>query len=145
MKKIGDYTIRGSINDGGIQKVQLFDGKFSTAYKIVEFKVFPQNPLSSTSDVIGVLMTENTGVPSPVWQADLNTQIAWSGTNVGGNAAPNQPFTVIDPDNLIVEDLFIHINNTSSDESNYFIKMEKYDITEYQGALAMVRSKAQNV
>ena len=145
MKKIGDYTIRGSINDGTIQKIQLFDGKFSTAYKVVEFVVFPQDALASASDVAGVLMTENTGVPSPLWQADLNTQIAWSSVWVAGTAASVAPFTIIDPDNLIVEDLYIHINNTSSDESNYFIRMEKYDITEYQGALAMVRNNAQNV
>ena len=145
MKKIGEYTVRGSVADGGIDRIKLFDGKFDTAYRVVEFVIFPQDVLASASDVAGVLMTEDTGVPSPLWQADLNTQIAWSSVWVAGTAALTAPLAIIDPDNLIVEDLFIHVNNTSSDKSNYFIRMEKYSITDWQGALAMVRSKAQNV
>jgi hypothetical protein len=144
MKKIGEYTVRGSILDGGLSKIELFDGSFKTAYRVVEFTIFPEDPLVSTSDVSGVLMTENTGVPSPMWQAALNTQIAWSSVHMAGTAAAASPFEVIDPDNLIVEDLFIHINNTSSQSSNYFIRMEKYEISDWQGALAMVRAKAQN-
>jgi len=145
MKKIGEYTVRGSVSDGGIERIILFDGKHDTAYRVVEFKVFPQNILSASSDVAGVLMTEDTGTPSPLWQANSNTQIAWSSVYVPGTAAAQAALEIIDPDNLIVEDLFIHVNNTSSDESNYFVRMEKYSITDWQGALAMVRSKAQNV
>lgn len=144
MKKIGDYTVRGSLADGTISKIELFDGRFDTAYRVVEFVIFPQDGLAGAADVAGVLMTENTGTPSPVWQAESNTQIAWSSTHMAGTAAASTPFIVIDPDNLIVEDLFIHINNTDSARSNYFIKMEKYQISDWQGALAMVRAKAQN-
>ena len=144
MKKIGEYTVRGSVADGSIDRITLNDGRFDTAYRVVEFKIFPQDVLSSVSDVAGVLMTENTGTPSPLWQAESNTQIAWSSVYVPGAAAAQAALEIIDPDNLIVEDLFIHINNTSSDKSNYFIRMEKYSITDWQGALAMVRAKAQN-
>ena len=55
------------------------------------------------------------------------------------------PFHLIDPDNLVVEYLFIRaVDQQGNDVScNYFISMEKYDITEWQGALAMVRNRSQ--
>ena len=143
MKKVGEYTVRGVILDGNTERINLFDGRFDTGYKVVEFKVFPQNPLSSTTDVVGTLMTNDDGIGSPVWRAEDNGQIAWSGTYVAGTAAIFAPFEVIDPDNMIIEDLYVYINNTSSDSSNYFIRMEKYELDDYQGALGMVRNRSQ--
>jgi hypothetical protein len=144
MKKIGEYTTRGVVSDGSVEKIQLFDGRFDTGYRVVEFKVFPQDPLSSNTDVIGTLATDDTNFPgAPVWRAEDNAQIAWSGTYVAGSASVFAPFEVIDPDNMVIEDLYIYINNGSSTTSNYFIRMEKYDITDWQGALSMVRNKSQ--
>ena len=44
---------------------------------------------------------------------------------------------------MVIEDLYIWANNAANDPINYLIKMEKYDITDWQGALTMVRNRSQ--
>ena len=53
---------------------------------------------------------------------------------------------MIDPENLVVEDLFIQgfSSDGSGQEINYMIEMEKYDFSESLGVLAMVRNRAQS-
>ena len=144
MKKIGEYTIRGDNSDNAVNRLTLFDGSFRTGYKVVSFVLFPRNPSSGNSDVYGCLATEQAAATSD-WTAEDNRQIAWSSTNTAGGYALNEPFQVIDPDNLIVEDLFIYANDANNNPVNYQIVLHKYDITDWQGALAMVRNSSQNV
>ena len=147
MKKIGAYTARGRVANGIQKKLQLFDGRFDTAYKIVEFVVWGHDfSGSQTADVLGRLMTKpNTNSSNAVFMdAADNTQIGWAGQSAaGGTWAAGEH--ILDPDNLIVEDLYLMcITANDTDDINYMIKMEKYDISDWQGALALVRNSAQN-
>ena len=155
MKKIGEYTFRGQLEgqSTGVPvwtRLQLFDGSFKTAYKVTEFIVASKDA-GSANDVVGKLATEEINISTiglaSSWNWQDNREIAWASTENEVTSVRLPSFSLVDPDNLVVEDLFITVtNNVGSGELvNYFIKMEKYDITEYQGALAMVRSKSQNV
>jgi hypothetical protein len=45
---------------------------------------------------------------------------------------------------MIIEDLYLMcVSANDTDDINYMIKMEKYDITDWQGALGMVRNRSQ--
>ena len=57
----------------------------------------------------------------------------------------DQQASIVDPDNLVVEDLYVygHTTGTQADAINYLVRMEKYEITDWQGALAMARDRAQ--
>ena len=45
---------------------------------------------------------------------------------------------------MVVEDLYIYVREGGGAAGiNYYIEMEKYDITEWQGALSMVRNRSQ--
>ena len=75
--------------------------------------------------------------------ASDNRQIAWSGIQAG-TAGFNNPGSIVDPDNLIIEDLFISgQSGGSSININYLIKMEKYEFSDWKGALSMVRNRSQ--
>ena len=52
---------------------------------------------------------------------------------------------LVDRENLVVQDLFITVRTRDISDPfvNYYIEMEKYDMTDAQGALAMVRNRAQ--
>jgi hypothetical protein len=143
MKKIGEYTARGRMPNRVIQRITLFDGRFDTGYKIVSFKVYPQRPNDAASDVIGVLATEEAAAVLE-WDLADQRQIAWSSVDIrtGGFA---QGGGTVDPDNFIVEDLYFFGNNGSGEEINYIITMEKYETTDWMGALTMVRNSAQDV
>jgi hypothetical protein len=145
MKKIGEYTLQGSIDDSEKVKIRLFDGKFETGFRVVEFVLFPMTPASANSEVYGVLATEEADATSD-WTAYKQTQIGWASVRTDGAYGVATPFSLVNPDNLIVEDLWIFANDgTGSSEAiiNYYIKMEKYKFSDSRGALAMVRNKSQ--
>ena len=157
MKKIGTYTVRGSVlTDRAAHKIQLFDGKFDTGYRLVSFEMFPSTLDSGNfTSVSGKLSTAELPLPTAAaeaFNADNNAEIAWSLFFYDATPASNPfdlgPFTVIDPDNLIVEDLYLYVSENSysaySDvKVNYIMTFEKYEFNDWQGALSMVRNRSQ--
>lgn len=144
MKKIGEYTIRGKVPDNTVEKVILFDGRFDTGYRVTEFRCWNSDALSSNDGVM-MLATEQDADwdTAPSLDAADNTQIAWGGYSSSTYLWADN-IGIVDPDNMIIEDLYIHAQVTSTGSSlSYLIKLEKYDITDWQGALTMVRNKSQ--
>ena len=146
MKKIGEYTARGQLLEGTVIKIILFDGQFDTAYKVTKFEIWAGDISSSSNDVAAKLSTVNVGaMPSSgdMMNAADNREIAWSAAQAG-TAAFNNLASIVDPDNLVVEDLYVTGQSGGTDiQINYLITMEKYDITDSLGALAMVRNRSQ--
>jgi len=147
MKKIGEYTARGRVlplTDGSLptKRITLFDGRFDTGYRVVNFQVLPGDPTAASEDVVGVLATEATAA-TVTWDLSDQRQIAWAGNK--NDASSSTQMNVIDPDNFIIEDLYFQGSNADSESINYIITMEKYDTTDWMGALTMVRNSAQDV
>ena len=147
MQKIGEYTARGQLLEGTVKKIILFDGQFDTAYKVTNFQIWAGDVSSSSNDCAAKLSTVNVGAMSSsgdMMNAADNREIAWSGVQAGTAAFSNLA-VIVDPDNLVVEDLFVTgQSGGSSIQINYLITMEKYDITDSLGALAMVRNRSQS-
>lgn len=149
MKKIGEYTARGRTTEPAVaegQKVILFDGRFDTGYKIVEFKIWSGDYGGSADpDVMGKLTTmqvSNTAADG-FMDASSNAEIAWAGASGGAESLLDFE-SIVDPDNLVVEDLYVYARGaTAGVPVNYFIRMEKYEFTDSVGALAMVRNRSQ--
>ena len=154
MKKIGDYTLRGQSTEeigeaGTPQRIRLFDGRFNSGYKVVGFKVWSRDYQgSSHPDVIGKLATTDnlSNAPDTFMNAQDVREVAWAtsaGSTDGGLGFGD---SIIDPDNFIVEDLFVYVRSSvDTTPVNYIVYLEKYDTTSARGALAMVRNNAQNV
>ncbi len=151
MKKIGEYTARGQLTENESEasdgvRITLFDGRFDTAYRVTSFRIWGSDWSGSTTpDVIGKLATVRglSDAAADFMNAGDQREIAWA----GGNGASDLLIvgdSIIDPDNMVVEDLFIYARGaTDTADVNYLITMDKYDITDWQGALAMVRNRAQ--
>jgi hypothetical protein len=143
MKKIGEYTCRGQVASEITERIFLDDGRFDTGFRITEF-VIAANNLIASDDAFGTLFTDEAGAGTSTWEWQKNGQIAWSST-IAITGAAYSPFSVVDPDNLVVQDLYIRCKEVGGDPVNYMIKMEKYEFSEWRGALAMVRNNAQAV
>ena len=143
---MSEYTVRGRIGYNVEHRIKLFDGQFDTAYRVKKFYLYPNEGIGAGNDAHGVIYTESGAVSSGLdWDWSENEQIGWaagifSGSGPHSDANGNG---IVDPDNLIVEDLYIIANHSNSGESGYMIVMEKVDITDWQGALAMVRNRSQ--
>ena len=148
MKRLGTYTARGQVLEGQEQKVILFDGRFDTGYRVTGFLIWGGDISSSSNDCAARLATERIGnMPSSgdMMDARDSRQIAWAGIQAG-TAGFNNPAGIVDFDNLVIEDLYISgQSGGSSIPINYLITMEKYEISEWRGALGMVRNSAQDV
>ena len=143
MKSIGIYTARGRLTAQETAKIQLFDGKFNTAFRVIDFKISPASMTSGEDAFMYVATKEGIGsVNGQTWDWSNNVEIAWA---IQGSAASStfDQVKIIDPDNLIVEDLYI--TNSNVGIANYMITLEKYEITEASGALAMIANNSQNV
>jgi hypothetical protein len=155
MKKIGTYTARGIVNEsettaGNPQLITLMDGRFDTAYKVTAFKIWSsQVDATSAAGCVGKLSKNPDGVTAATnfFRADDGNQIAWavSGHSADAGSAGQFGESILDPDNLIIEDLYVYARSAgdTTDPINYLIEMEKYDITESRGALTMARDRAQ--
>ncbi len=150
MKKIGHYTTRGIIPTSDLvdHRIQLFDGRFDTGYRITRFDIAISNRDQSVTTIAsGKLMTESES-NNRYWNFSKQSQIAWASCSWDGNdryAVVKENY--IDPENLVVEDLYIGIVAYADEdkEVNYIIEMDKYEISEWQGALALVRNSNQDV
>ena len=152
MKKIGTYTVRGSIFDpnsglldGVEEKIQLFDGRFDTAYKIVDFKIATGD--ASDPDLTGRVATEPNldKAIQHFWNWSDQRQIAWATSNGSTDVFSYDFQNYIDEDNLIVEDCYVSFRFVSSNtnRANYMITFEKYDISDSLGVLTMIRNRSQ--
>ena len=144
MKKIGTYTLKGSVLESDAatvpKRISLFDGRFDTGYRITKFEIASKG--NKTEDVSGVLATVEDLTPIEDWNFGDQRELAYGVWNFWDyNGFFTQSF--IDPDNLVVEDLYLYATNAY--RVNYIITLDKYDISDWQGALALVRNNAQSV
>jgi len=135
------YTAKGFIDKDSIKRVMLFDGQFDTGYKIVEFSIAPSN-FALDPDAIARLSTEELTTTAREWNWGDNREKAWAAWQSNGANAVNSYFADWVPD-IIVEDLFISTYTSTGQGLNYKIVFEKVKISEYEGALAMVRNQSQ--
>ena len=135
------YTCKGFIDDDSSKRIMLFDGQFDTGYKIVEFSIAPGN-FALDPDVIARLSTEELTTEVRQWNWGDNREKGWAAWQSNGANLVNSYFADWVPD-IIVEDLFIETYTSTGQGINYKIVLEKVKISEYEGALAMVRNQSQ--
>lgn len=159
MKSLGKFTLRGEITPtantgtygaaGDLTRILLFDGDFGTAFKVTKFVVWAYATTTS-ADCSAVLASDRYGLEDytlGTQSAEDDRQIGWASGNAVTSAVREESFSIIDRDNLIVEDLWIAGYNASSGDKriNYYIECEKFDVGLNVGAYTMVRNSSQDI
>lgn len=150
MKKVGTYTAKGRASHLVEEKILLDDGAFNTGYVVTGFMIYPidfTGGSPSTTSGIGRLAT-NSGLPlvrENFIDASINEFVAADAISGGFETVSDDSRTFIDPDNLIIQDLFITILNAADKDMNYIIQMDKYEFSDWKGALAITRNHSQDV
>lgn len=138
------YTVRGTLEHNVEERIILFDGRFDTGYVVKEFYLYPNSGIGAGNDSFGVIYTEPGTVASGVdWDWGENYQIGWATGANSGTTSTNVPNGIVDPDNLIIEDLYIIAQHGGSGTTGYMIVLEKFNFSDDLGALAMVRNRSQ--
>lgn len=149
MKFLGTYTSRGQVMNSPTEmtRLTLFDGTFRTAYRIIQFEgSYADRDDANTRPINMMIATEPTNDVT-VWNWGDTRQVAWFTFMEDANSISRSiPYSVIDPENLIVEDAYIGAYVyalTAEVPINYMITYEKYEINENRNALAMVNNRSQ--
>ena len=136
-------TIRGQLvasTGFNVKKIQLFDGKFTTGFRLKGFKIAPRVPTDSLEMTARILTTD---LPHGTnWNWDRNDEIGWAAWNVPINSRFGE-FSLVDEEAIIVEDLYVDVSATADEVVNYWIEIEKLSFSEWKGALAMVQARSQ--
>lgn len=144
MKLSGQRVVRGVIDDRDELRINVFDGDYTTGYKITKFLIITVDPDNSGSDAYGTLGFEP-GIGSE-WNLEDSNQFGWASMYNSGNATgpTAQPFSQVDRTNLIIEEFYIYAERHAVGGTiNYYIEMDKYDLEPFEGTLAMVENRKQ--
>lgn len=127
--------------DGSENRIHLFDGTFTTGYRIVEFIITPQFP-TGTGEFVSKITTEPNSLVSE-WNWDDVQELAWGSYNTPIASRFGVQYE-IRPDNMAVEDLWIGAYTTGEQRLlNYMIVLEKYSFPAWDGAGILVENLSQ--
>ena len=132
--------VAGSYN--GIEnRIQLFDGRFTTGYRVIDFRIAPRYPLNA-GEWVSKLTTEPKSTIGE-WHWDDVQEIAWAKYDQAVLFTGTE-MSVIRPDNMAIEDMWISAYSTSeSTDLNYEITLEKYSFADWDGAAILVEKLSQ--
>ena len=147
MKKIGEYTCFGQFTSGTVERINLFDGRFDTGYVLKSVHVSNQLANQADADTWLKVITDKGAVnTATTWNWDDNREIGWASTNARGDSSVWETYTLVNPDNLIVEDAWVCGTSVSGSYPtiNYCLIFEKVQLKdEWVGALALVKNSGQ--
>jgi hypothetical protein len=137
-------TLRGQFVEGETKRLIVDDGRLNHGYKVVRF-VIAGDPASSGNDAFATLSLD---YDAPViWNWGDNRQIGWASTNVVGTSGLEPPFSVLDPDHVVIMDLYVQGSVGGAGGSsviNYLIELEPMELTNDQAILTLIKERSQD-
>ncbi len=137
-------TLRGQFTEGDNKRLVVDDGRFNHGYRVVSFTI-SGDPTSSGNDAWATLGLDY-DTPA-IWNWGDNRQIGWSSTNVQGTAGLQTPFSVLDPDHVVITDLYIQgtVGGAGGSSTiNYLIELEPVTMSDDQAILALIKERSQD-
>ena len=139
------HTMRGRVEYNSPKRLILDDGQFTRAFRVVALHTWPSSITSGVSEESDVTLSLDYD-PSPNWDASDNRQIGWAGFRNGATASTEtlNAWSLIDPDHIVVRDLYIINNNSLSSATNYLVILEEVSINENEAVLALIKERSQD-
>lgn len=143
-------TLRGTVKEGETHRLVVEDGDLNHGYKVKRFIVSSRYPANAANGCYGTLHLD--AITDPIWNWGDNRQIAWASLSItgsGSNTAANAPFTLVDPDHIVLRDLYLtcQLGTSTTDEAlvNYFVELETVEINDNQAVLTLIKERSQDV
>jgi len=137
-------TLRGQFIEGQTKRLIADDGRLNHGYRVVSF-VIAGDVSTSAGDAYATLSLD---FDAPLqWDWGDNRQIGWASTNVAATSGVEAPFSVLDPDHVVIMDLYIQGTVAGAGGStpiNYLIELETVDLTNDQSILSLIKERSQD-
>jgi hypothetical protein len=134
-------TLRGRLATSELRRLIVDDGRLNHGYRVVSFVVFPYAPAGATQQTPVTLGLDYDMGPN--MDASDNRQIGWAVTVYGAGSLEGGQISVIDPDHIIIQDLWIR-NENGVDEVNYLIELEPVELSNDQAILSLIKERSQD-
>ncbi len=135
--KCGTYTLRGQLTLPMTepQRKALFNGSFTKNFKVKDVQIFPSGVVNN--DTLLILHFDDE--LKVAMDASDNGQFGWAATD-----ALAQDWSYVDPDHIIVQDLFITALAAAPGNVNYVIKLEQVKTSMPEAILDEVKNQLQS-
>lgn len=134
-------TLRGRLTDNSVKRIIVDDGRTNHGYKVVDFRVWPDG---GGADVVFASLGTQFDMLAGA-RADDNRQIAWSGTSWGITSGLGAGmWGIVDPDHVVITDLYIQATTANVDPTNYLIIVEPITLNDDQAILALIKERSQD-
>lgn len=138
-------TLRGQITEGTVKRLVVDDGRLNHGYKVVNF-VCATDVTGGTPAGVAAVLSKDYDTPVN-WNWSDNRQIGWSSTTVYSTSEAGPPFTLIDPDHVVIMDLYIQgqvFGSGGSDVFNYLIELEPIELNNDESILQLIKERSQD-
>ena len=136
-------TLRGQCNHDEVKHLIIDDGNFNHAFKVLEFKVLSIDPRTGNQDAWGTLATNENG--ASLWDLSDSRQIGWAGQTIASSDSPEPTMALIDPDHIVVRDLYVYGQDAVGQGFQYFIRLESVLIDDDNAIIALIKESSQDV
>jgi len=137
-------TLRGqlTVTAGGTAKQQLIvdDGLLNRGYKVLDWYLWENG---GTPTQFASVLSMQPVIAGNDMKADDNTQIGWiwqSNITQGGGIKE----TILDPNHIIVRDLYVTIMNANNDDYNFMVVVEEVSITSDEAIINIIKEESQS-
>jgi hypothetical protein len=135
-------TLRGQFVEGETKRLIVDDGRLNHGYRVVSFVIAGEPALTSGEAYATLSLDYDTPTN---WDWGDSRQIGWASTNNAGGSGLNSPFSVIDPDHIVIMDLYIQGNSAlPSGNINYLIELEAVELSNDQAILTLIKERSQD-
>jgi hypothetical protein len=134
--KCGILTLRGILAGGEVRRAALFNGSFTKNFKVVDLQLFRDDVMVNLDS--NIVMSTQPGQQATADASD-SAQIGW-----GFIDAMATGYSFIDPDHIIVDDLYISANTAMPGNVNYVITLERHVTKESETLLALIKENQQS-
>lgn len=133
----GIHTLRGQLELPMTEprRTTLFNGSFTRNFKVIDVQIFPDQVVNN--DTLLVLHFDDNLKVS--MDAEDSGQFGWAATD-----ALAQDWSYVDPDHVIVQDLFISAFAAAPGNVNYVVKLEAITTTTSEAILDEVKNQLQS-
>jgi hypothetical protein len=145
----------GSYQYHGAYHLIVDDMNFNQAWRVTKFVICPVDVTSSgagSRDCVAVLATHEDAVEGYVgsvinWTFSDRRQFAWVASTWDGDTTIGEQFNLVDPQHVVVRDMYLAMTAAtalSGTEFNYFIELERVELTDSQAIMAIIQEESQS-
>ena len=133
----GIHTLRGNIILPMTQPLRsaLFNGSFTQNFEVISVQIFPE-AIANNDTILVMHFDDNLKTTA---DASDNAQFGWATTD-----ALAQDWSYVDPDHIIVNDLFVSAFAAAPGSVNYVIKLRRKKTTVSEAIFDEVKNKLQS-